>query len=412
LLESREQGLVHRHSFVGANPRSVRSFHASDRVGPLEYARAWLAKYGRPAIDGLPPFTGGLVGFIGWDAVHRFEPSVPRTSPDELGFPEATFMDFDTIVAFDHLAKRAWILARAGDDALARTDAVRRALDVPAPDRASHAKTDFTPRMTRSAFEGIVRRAKDHLERGDAQQIVLSMRFDSPSNARPAAVYEALSRINPSPYQLLVQDGERALVGTSPETLVRVRGGEVTVRPIAGTRKRGATTAEDSELEAELLANEKENAEHVMLVDLGRNDVGRVAKVGSVRVERFRTIERYSHVMHLVSEVRGQLDPTKDALDALRAAFPAGTVSGSPKVKAMQIIDALEPCGRGPYAGCVAALDPSGDLDSCITIRTLFFSPGRVSAQAGAGIVFDSSPSAEHDEVVHKARAAITAVNS
>ena len=321
-------------------------------------------------------------------------------------------MDFDTIVAFDHLARRAWILARSDESALARTDAIQRAMDLPLADRRRHAKSEFVPRMSRAEFEAVVRKAKDHLERGDGQQIVLSTRFDAASDASPSTVYETLARLNPSPYQLLVKSGDRALVGTSPETLVRVRGGEVTVRPIAGTRRRGATPEEDDALEAELLANEKENAEHVMLVDLGRNDVGRVATIGTVRVERFRTIERYSHVMHLVSEVRGALDPNKDALDALRAAFPAGTVSGSPKVKAMQIIDALEPCRRGPYAGCVAALDPSGELDSCITIRTLFFSPGRVSAQAGAGIVFDSSPSAEHDEVVHKARAATTAVNT
>ncbi len=412
LLESREHGLVHRHSFVGANPRSVRSFRPTDEDGPLECARAWLAKNERPAIDGLPPFTGGLVGFIGYDAVHRFEPSVPLTKPDEHGFPEATLMDFDTIVAFDHLARRAWIVARAGADAMARTDAVRRALDRPVPARRSQAKTDFVPRTRRSDFEGAVLRAKERLERGDGQQIVLSMRFDAASDADPATVYESLARLNPSPYQLLIRDGERALVGTSPETLVRARGGEVTVRPIAGTRPRGKTPVEDAALEAELLADEKENAEHVMLVDRGRNDVGRVASIGTVRVERFRTIERYSHVMHLVSEVRGALHPKFDSLDALRAAFPAGTVSGSPKVKAMQIIDELEPCRRGPYAGCVLALDPSGDLDSCIAIRTLFFSKGRVSAQAGAGIVFDSSPSAEHDEVVHKARATITAVNS
>lgn len=391
----------------------MRSFYADDIEGPLEHARAWLARHRRPAIDGLPPFTGGLVGFIGYDAVPRFEPTVPMRARDELGFPEATWMDFDTIVAFDHVAERAWVLARAGDSALARTDAVRRALDAPAPRvKRSPVRAAFVPRMTGDAFEDIVRRAKDHIERGDGQQIVLSMRFDAACDAAPTAVYEALSRINPSPYQLLVRDGRRALVGTSPETLVRVRGREITVRPIAGTRPRGATHDDDAKLEAELLADQKENAEHVMLVDLGRNDVGRVARVGSVRVERFRTIERYSHVMHLVSEVRGELAPGTDALDALRAAFPAGTVSGSPKVKAMQIIDTLEPSRRGPYAGCVAALDPSGDLDSCITIRSLFFSPGRVSAHAGAGIVFDSSPSAEHDEVVFKARAALAAVSS
>lgn len=374
--------------------------HALER-DPIAFAKARLAR--RERIAGLPPFTGGLVGFVGYDAVRFFEPSVALHAPREHGFPDALLMDFSTIVAIDHEEARAYVI---GDD-IARTLDLLSSTDLePMP---AIPRTHFVPRIERATFESMVVSAKERLERGDGQQIVLSSRFDARSDASPLSVYEELRRINPSPYMFLVRDGERAIVGASPETLVRARGTEVRVRPIAGTRKRGIDDEEDGALERELRASEKENAEHVMLVDLGRNDVGRVARIGSVSVDKYKTIERYSHVMHLVSEVRGELRSGMDSLDALRAAFPAGTVSGSPKVKAMQIIDELEPCRRGPYAGCVLALDRSGDLESCITIRTLYFENNRISAQAGAGIVFDSSPSAEHEEVHFKARATIAA---
>ena len=253
-------------------------------------------------------------------------------------------------------------------------------------------------------------RAKEYITAGDCQQIVLSQRFDAKTKLPPFEIYRALRRVNPSPYLFYVQDGDRALVGSSPETLIKLADGEVTLRPIAGTRKRGVDAAEDARLEAELRADPKENAEHVMLVDLGRNDVGRVSAVGSVAVTAFKTVERYSHVMHLVSEVRGKLAPGLDAVDVLRGGFPAGTVSGSPKVRAMEIIDELEPARRGPYAGAVGYFDRGGNMDMAIAIRTLMASAGRISVQSGAGIVYDSDPAAEYVETVNKARAVFTAV--
>jgi anthranilate synthase component 1 len=266
--------------------------------------------------------------------------------------------------------------------------------------------------VARAAFEQSVARAQELICAGDCQQIVVSQRFDAKTNLPPFELYRALRRINPSPYLFYLQAGEHALIGSSPEMLVRVDSGEVTVRPIAGTRPRGATPEEDARLEAELRADEKENAEHVMLVDLGRNDVGRVAQVGTVRVSALKTVERYSHVMHLVSEVRGKLAEGKTALDALRGAFPAGTVTGAPKVRAMEIIDSLEPARRGPYAGCVGWFDRGGNLETCIAIRTLFRSGARVSAQAGAGVVYDSVPAAEYQETLHKARALFAALEA
>jgi anthranilate synthase component 1 len=255
-----------------------------------------------------------------------------------------------------------------------------------------------------------VERAKEYVRAGDCQQIVLSQRFDAEVSVPPFEIYRALRRVNPSPYLFYLQDGERALVGSSPETLIKLQDGEITLRPIAGTRRRGRDAAEDAALEAELRADPKENAEHVMLVDLGRNDVGRVAAIGSVRLTAFKTVERYSHVMHLVSEVKGRLAPGRTAVDVLRAGFPAGTVSGSPKVRAMEIIDELEPARRGPYAGAVGYFDRGGNMELCIAIRTLMASGRRVSVQSGAGLVYDSVPEAEYQETVNKARAVFTAV--
>jgi anthranilate synthase component 1 len=264
--------------------------------------------------------------------------------------------------------------------------------------------------MDKRAYMAAVRRAKAYIKAGDCQQIVLSQRFDAEVEVAPFELYRALRRVNPSPYLFYLQDGERALVGSSPETLIKLEDGEVTLRPIAGTRRRGKDPAEDARLEAELRADPKENAEHVMLVDLGRNDVGRVSRVGTVRLTALKTVERYSHVMHLVSEVRGQLADGLSAVDVLRAGFPAGTVSGSPKVRAMEIIDELEPARRGPYAGAVGYFDRSGDMEMCIAIRTLLQSGRRVSVQAGGGLVYDSRPAAEYQETVNKAQAVLTAL--
>jgi anthranilate synthase component I len=365
------------------------------------------------------------VGWLSYDAVKLFEPRVPISKPDELGFPDACFMDFDLVVAFDGRRHSLHVIAEArcgdGDDpralyagALARIErtlhALARAPRERRPAAPARLASQLRPRVTRAEFEAAVRRAKEYIKAGDCQQIVFSQRFDAEVDVAPFELYRALRRVNPSPYLFFLKDGERALVGSSPETLIKLEAGEVTLRPIAGTRRRGKDAAEDARLEAELRADPKENAEHVMLVDLGRNDVGRVSQVGTVRVTALKTVERYSHVMHLVSEVRGRLAKGLSAVDVLRAGFPAGTVSGSPKVRAMEIIDELEPARRGPYAGAVGYFDRSGDMEMCIAIRTLLQNGRRVSVQAGGGLVYDSKPAAEYQETVNKARAVLTAL--
>jgi anthranilate synthase component 1 len=425
LLESVEGGeRSARFSFLGASPRSVLRWKLGDRGDPVEAIRAALASHRAVRIPGTPRFSGGLVGHLSYDAVKLFEPRVPVARPDELGFPDVLLMDFDEVVAFDNLRHSLHVIcearADAGDDpralyarAVARIRARLRTLARPLADRRPRRRpraTSLAPRVDRRAFERAVRRARDYITAGDCQQIVISQRFDAETDLPPFEIYRALRRVNPSPYLFYVQDGERALVGSSPETLVKLEDGEVTLRPIAGTRPRGGDPAEDARLEAELRADPKENAEHVMLVDLGRNDVGRVSRIGTVKLTALKTVERYSHVMHLVSEVRGRLAPRLSAVDVLRAGFPAGTVTGSPKVRAMEIIDELEPARRGPYAGAVGYFDRGGDMEMCIAIRTLMANGRRVSAQAGAGIVYDSRPAAEYQETVNKARALFAAV--
>ena len=424
LLESVEGGeRSARFSFLGAGPRGALRWKLGDRGDPIAAVRAMLATHRAVRIPGIPRFSGGLVGHVSYDAVQLFEPRVPIAKADELGFPDVLLMDFDEVVAFDNLRHSMHVIAEVrchkGDDpralyerAVARIRARLRLLARPLRDDRPRrsARATIVPRVERRAFEAAVRKAKAYITAGDCQQIVVSQRFDAETDLAPFEIYRALRRVNPSPYLFFVKDGERALVGSSPETLVKLEAGEVTLRPIAGTRKRGKDAAEDARLEAELRADPKENAEHVMLVDLGRNDVGRVSAVGTVRLTALRTVERYSHVMHLVSEVRGKLAPGLGAVDVLRAGFPAGTVTGSPKVRAMEIIDALEPARRGPYAGAVGYFDRGGDMEMCIAIRTLMASGRRVSAQAGAGIVYDSKPAAEYQETVNKARAIFTAV--
>jgi anthranilate synthase component 1 len=425
LLESVEGGeRSARFSFLGAGPRSVMSWRLGDPGDPIADLRARLAAHQAVHVPGTPRFSGGLVGHVSYDAVKLFEPRVPIAKEDELGFPDVLFMDFDEVVAFD--ARRhsmhvvAEVRADEGDDpralyaqALARIQTVLAALARPLRDRRPRpaaAPARLRPRVARKDFEAAVRRAKSYIRAGDCQQIVVSQRFDAEVSVAPFDLYRALRRVNPSPYLFYLQDGERALVGSSPETLIKLEDGEVTLRPIAGTRRRGKDAAEDAALEAELRADPKENAEHVMLVDLGRNDVGRVSAIGSVRPTALRTVERYSHVMHLVSEVKGRLAPGLGAMDVLRAGFPAGTVTGSPKVRAMEIVDELEPARRGPYAGAVGYLDRGGNMEMCIAIRTLACRGRKVSIQAGAGIVYDSKPAAEYQETVNKARALFTAV--
>ncbi len=425
LLESVEGGeRSARFSFLGAGPRAEIRWKLGDRRDPLAAIRAALATHRAVRVPGTPRFSGGLVGHVAYDAVKLFEPRVPIANPDELGFPDVLLMDFDEVVAFDNRRHSMHVIAEArcgkGDDpralyarAVARIRARLRALARPLVDRRARRAArpaSLVPRVAKRDYLAAVERAKEYVRAGDCQQIVYSQRFDADVSVPPFEIYRALRRVNPSPYLFFLKDGERALVGSSPETLIKLEDREVTLRPIAGTRRRGADADDDQRLEAELRADPKENAEHVMLVDLGRNDVGRVSRVGSVRVTALRTVERYSHVMHLVSEVKGRLADGLGAVDVLQAGFPAGTVSGSPKVRAMEIIDELEPARRGPYAGAVGYFDRGGDMEMCIVIRTLMANGRRVSVQAGGGLVYDSNPEAEYQETLNKARAVFTAV--
>ncbi|HYV45516.1 MAG TPA: chorismate-binding protein [Myxococcaceae bacterium] len=428
LFESVEGGeRIGRWSFLGARPRARREFHLGDEADFREWVRARLRRHVPVAVEGTPRMSGGVVGYIGYDCVRLFEPRVPRRTADELGFPDAVLCDYDTVVAFDNLRHAMQVVAEVrcdeGDSPRALyADARRRIAEVVARLRRPLGRArgrrrskvvpvpGMVPRVRRAEFEAAVREAREKVLAGDCQQIVVSQRFDVELQVGAFDVYRALRRVNPSPYLFFVRNGERALVGSSPETLVRLEGEDVVLRPIAGTRRRGATPEEDGALERELRGDEKENAEHVMLVDLGRNDVGRVARVGSVKVETLKAVERYSHVMHLVSQVRGKLQAGKDALDVLAASFPAGTVTGSPKVRAMELIDALEPARRGPYAGAVGYFDRGGDMELAIAIRTVAVNGRRASVQAGAGVVADSEPSAEYQETLNKARALVAAI--
>jgi anthranilate synthase component 1 len=434
LFESVEGGeQVARYSFLGKDPFLI--LRARDGKVLMERAgqetesdkafvptlRELMAGFHAPFVPGLPRFTGGAVGYFGYDAAAWFEPVAlqPATAQDD----EAGFMVFDTVLAFDHVRHRILVIANAritGDDdleamyqaACARIAFVERELErtLSKPEPVARPPLEVTSNVTQEAFEGMVRTAKEYIAAGDIYQVVLSQRFEAHTDVDPFTVYRALRHVNPSPYMYYLRIGDRAIVGASPEMLVRVEGRRVQTHPIAGTRPRGRNEDEDKRLGEELAANEKERSEHVMLVDLGRNDVGRVSAYGSVTVPTYMAIERYSHVMHLVSIVEGRLDDQHDRLDALVACFPAGTVSGAPKVRAMEIIAELEAGRRGVYAGAVGYLDFAGNLDFCITIRTVLLEGGRAWVQAGAGIVYDSDPTAEYEETKHKARAVIAAL--
>jgi len=437
LLESVEGGeKVARYSFLGAQPRlTLRAFPthvevveggATRRSGqdPLEAARVILQQY-RPAADpSLPRFYGGLVGWFGYDLVRTIE-HLPNRPPDDRGLPLCSLQLADAVMIFDHLRHRIRIVANAfveeGADRAYRgaqrrieewLDRLRRPLPEPA-ESGPPSRLAVRSNMTREQYLAAVRRCKEYIFAGDAFQIVLSQRFAGDVGALdPFAVYRALRMINPSPFMFFLEGGEAALVGASPELLVRLEGDLVEMRPIAGTRRRGLTEDEDRQLAEEMLADEKERAEHVMLVDLTRNDIGRIARYGTVRVSELMAVERYSHVMHIVSSVQGRLAPGRDALDVLRAVFPHGTVSGAPKVRAMEILDELEPTARGPYAGAVGYVGFGGALDTCIGIRTLVIMHGTAYAQAGGGIVADSDPSAEYDETINKAKVLIRAIEA
>jgi anthranilate synthase component I len=420
-----------RYSFLGVGASDV----VTARGGVVEIASGERRK-SRPAADpltavaerldagrvarvpGLPIFVGGAVGFVGYEVAAGFE-KVPRHGNDELGVPDAVFMLSDVIVAFDHARRVMQVIAparpngdpaEAYDAAVARVDAtLARLVGGPlAPHLGAVGVTAEVPLLAHTShdeFISMVETAKEHIAAGDIFQVVPSQRFSAPYDGDGLDLYRVLRAVNPSPYMFYVRSPEVTLVGSSPEPLVRVEGDAVLTRPLAGTRPRGVDAVEDGKLRADLLADDKERAEHVMLVDLGRNDLGRVSVPGTVKVDELMEVENYSHVMHIVSNVTGTLREDCDAFDALRATFPAGTVSGAPKIRAMEIIRELEPAARGPYAGTVGYVGYDGNMDMCITIRTFVLAKGRAYLQAGAGIVADSEPEREYEECLHKIRA-------
>jgi anthranilate synthase component 1 len=446
LFESVEGGeRVARYSFLGKDPFLVLRQRAGrtivDRSGvttesdePFVAAlRRLMAEFQAPFVPGLPRFTGGAVGFIGYDASPVFEPALLEAwaqapwktngQADPESEDDAGFMLFDTVLAFDHVKHRILIVANArvtADEdlqalyqfACAKIQFLERELErgLSQADTMAREAPAIRSNMDRATYEGGVRTIKERIAAGDIYQAVLSQRFEADVTADPFTVYRALRHVNPSPYMYFIRMGGLAIVGSSPEMLVRVEGQRVETHPIAGTRPRGQSEDEDIRLAEELKRNEKERAEHVMLVDLGRNDLGRVCQCGSVKVPQYMSLERYSHVMHLVSTVDGRLAEDRDHLDALVACFPAGTVSGAPKIRAMQIISDLEPTRRDLYAGAVGYIDFAGNLDFCIAIRTITIRNGRARIQAGAGIVADSNPAAEYEETRDKARALFTAL--
>jgi len=426
LLESVERGeTLGRYSFIGFSPRKGITFDGAipDPVARLREELDPLRVYGEAE---LPPFFGGAVGYFGY-GVARWTERLPDENRDDLDIADARVLFFDNVVVFDHVKQTLFVVAnllawdeRPSDEIVAEGEAtVRRAIEALEsatidllPSIDAPRESEFIPNCTRDEFITAVTRGKEEIAAGEIFQIVLSQRWETDfRTAEALTLYRALRNINPSPYMFLLRTEEGTLVGSSPEMLVRVHAGAAETRPIAGTRPRGATPQADAELAAELLADPKENAEHLMLVDLGRNDLGRVCRGGSVEVTEFRKVERYSHVMHLVSNVRGRLRDDRNPIDAFLSAFPAGTVSGAPKIRAMELIDTLETTRRGPYAGAVAYIGFSGNLDSCIAIRTIALARDRAWIQAGAGIVFDSVPEREYEECVNKSAAPKRAVD-
>lgn len=442
LLESVEQGeKIGRYSFLGADPRVLfkckgqeveirypaEMEELSSSGPPLDVLRDFMSRYKPVDNPALPPFTGGAVGYIGYDTIRTLE-NLPDQNPDDLQLPDCFFMIAKTLVVFDHVKRRLILIANAFvkqdvdaayDEAAHRLEIMAERLSRPllrekptesAPDSLDETPEKFVSNFTRDEYEAAVNKCIDYIHAGDAFQVVLSQRFQRPIRCDSLDVYRALRAVNPSPYNFYLKFGDLRLVGSSPEILCKVTGNELRIRPIAGTRWRGKTEEDDKRLEEELLADPKERAEHIMLVDLGRNDVGRVAEFGSVQVEDLMTVERYSHVMHIVSGIKGVLKPEHDGYDAVKATFPHGTVSGAPKIRAMEIIDECENVRRGPYAGCVGYFGFNGNVNTCITIRTIVIKEGIGYLQAGGGIVADSDPAAEWQETVNKASAVFRAV--
>jgi anthranilate synthase component 1 len=433
LLESVEGGeRLARYSFIGTEPyrtlRTGEGVRGAQPGDPLKAVQAELDRFKPVAVPGLPRFTGGAVGYMAYEAIRHFEPRVPVARDDVLGMPESVFMFTDTLLVFDHLQHKIKVVSHFrldGDiEAAYRQSAWRieeliGRLERPLarlPYRSALSTEGATQalvesNMTPDEYRAMVERAKEYIVAGDIIQVVLSQRFQRRTAAHPFDIYRALRTVNPSPYMYYLDLGEAQIVGASPEMLVRVEDGMIDYHPIAGTRRRGATPEEDAALEEELRTDEKERAEHVMLLDLGRNDVGRVAEPGSVQVPQIMDIERYSHLIHLVSHVRGRLRKGLTSYDALRSCFPAGTVSGAPKIRAMEIIAELERDQRSVYSGCVGYIDLSGNLDTAIAIRTMVYKDGVAHIQAGGGIVYDSQPDFEYEETRTKARALMRAID-
>lgn len=442
LLESVEGGeKIARYSFAGANPEEVFRYangacvlESPDRLiweerDPVSFLRAHMQRFRPVRLPDLPPLVAGAIGHFSYDMVRLIE-RLPKRLRDEIGLYDAMLMFYRGILAFDHLRHRLWIVRNVYTEdrgslraqysaAVHEIKKTRKLLEETSPSERPAKTAERKPRplkitsnFKRPEFLAAVRKAKQYIRAGDIFQVVLSQRFSAKTTAAPFDVYRELRALNPSPYLFYLQMNDVHVVGSSPEMLVKVQGRDVFYRPIAGTRWRGKNEAEDQRLEREMLASEKERAEHIMLVDLGRNDLGRVCEYGSVHAEKLLTVERYSHVMHLVSSLRGKLREDVDCFDALMACFPAGTVSGAPKVRSMEIIEELEKTRRGIYAGGILYLDFAGNLDSCIALRTMVIKNGVAHVQAGGGIVADSTPGAEFQESVNKAKALLTALEA
>lgn len=426
LLESVEGGQhIARYSFIGTDPYRVLSVSNDSDSDPLSLIEEEMAKYSLISVPGLPRFCGGAVGYLGYETVTHFE-KLPSPSSDYLGLPEAVFMFADTLLVFDHITHTIKVVSHVplnGDIernyrvATEKIDALVERLNRPLtgkPEDQHQEKTMAAPtrsNISRQRFIQYVETIKEYISAGEAIQVVPSQRFERPTTARPFEIYRSLRSLNPSPYMYFLDLKDFHIIGTSPEILVRVEDGVVMTRPLAGTRPRGINQADDIALEEELRADEKERAEHIMLVDLGRNDIGRVSEPGTVQVSDLMNVERYSHVMHLVTHVQGKLRHDLNSFDALRACFPAGTVSGAPKIRAMEIIAELEPEKRGPYAGAIGYFSFSGNMDMAIAIRTMLLKNSTAYVQSGCGVVHDSIPEREFEETSNKALALLKAID-
>lgn len=442
LLESIEGGeRLGRYSYIGIEPKTgivlqdgeisqlrrdgTVSSRNVESIDPLAVIQDDVAKV-TVKMQGLPPFVGGYVGYLGYEVIHLFEPRISTSNPDVLGVPDAMLFNYDNVIAFDHVRNELKVIGNVYLDdqdvekhykeVTARIDQIVDRIQSPAPIIEKKSQGRVIDRTAKSNFEQqeylkAIERAKEYVSAGDIIQVVISQRFARKTAVDPFSLYRALRRVNPSPFMVYFDYGDFQIIGASPELLLKVEEGTITTCPIAGTRPRGKTPEEDERLAEELKNNEKEKAEHRMLLDLGRNDVGRIAAPGTVRVPRVMEVERFSHVMHLTSEVQGKISDQYTSLDALRSTFPAGTLSGAPKIRAMQIIDELEGEKRGPYGGAMGYVSHNGNLEMAITIRTMVYKDGTAYVQAGGGIVYDSDPEAEFEETVNKSKASLRAID-